>query len=101
MSRPDVSNPLAAELGTDRDAPDPGAGTPEAAVRTRWCEVLGVPQANGDDDFFQCGGHSLLAFRLTEALREDLGVPVPVSALFEARTLSGYQQVVADLVRRS
>jgi aryl carrier-like protein len=70
-------------------------------VRRRWCEVLDRPEAGDQDDFFQCGGHSLLAFRLTESLREDLGVSIPVSTLFEAKTLTNYQQAVVGLARRS
>ena len=70
-------------------------------VRRRWCEVLDRPKARDQDDFFQCGGHSLLAFRLTESLREDLGASIPVSMLFETRTLTNYQQAVADLARCS
>jgi phosphopantetheine binding protein len=71
------------------------------AVRRRWCEVLDRPEAGDQDDFFLCGGHSLLAFRLTESLREDLGASIPVSMVFEARTLTNYQQAVADLARCS
>jgi nonribosomal peptide synthetase DhbF len=68
-------------------------------VRRRWCEVLGLAHADSDDDFFDLGGHSLLAFRLTDALRDDLGVRIPVSALFEATTLGNYQRQIADLAR--
>lgn len=72
-----------------------------STVRRRWCEILDRPEAGDHDDFFQCGGHSLLAFRLTESLREDLGASIPVSMLFEAKTLTNYRQAVADLVRCS
>jgi hypothetical protein len=40
----------------------------------------------------------LLAVRLTNSLREDLGVRIPVSAIFETSTLQGYAGRVADLV---
>lgn len=68
-------------------------------VRRRWCEVLETAQATEDDDFFLSGGHSLLAVRLTAALREDLEVRIPVSVLFETKTLESYAGRVADLVR--
>jgi acyl carrier protein len=67
-------------------------------VRKRWLEVLEIPKAAGDDDFFLSGGHSLLAVRLTTALREDLGVRIPVSAIFQTRRLDGYAERVAGLV---
>lgn len=68
-------------------------------VRRRWCEVLDLANASGEDDFFRLGGHSLLAFRLTDALRDDLGVRIPVSALFEAKTLENYQQQISSTIQ--
>jgi acyl carrier protein len=68
-------------------------------VHKRWCEVLEIPQAAAQDSFFLSGGHSLLAVRLTNALRGDLGVRIPVSALFEADTLDRYVDRVEDLVK--
>lgn len=67
-------------------------------VRQRWCEVLERPRADHDENFFLCGGHSLLAIRLTNALREDLSVRIPVSAVFETHTLDRYVARVQDLV---
>lgn len=70
----------------------------ENIVRTRWCEILEIDQADQDDHFFQSGGNSLLAVRLTAALREDLGVRIPVATLFEMDTLVGYSKGVTALV---
>lgn len=67
-------------------------------VRKRWSEVLEKPKASDDEDFFLVGGHSLLAVRLTTVLREDLGVRIPVSALFQTRTLGNYLGQVTQLV---
>ncbi|MEV2279006.1 phosphopantetheine-binding protein [Nocardiopsis sp. NPDC049922] len=67
-------------------------------VRERWCEVLETGHAEDEQDFFLAGGHSLLAVRLTSALRADLDIPVPVSALFESRTLGAYTAQVQDLL---
>lgn len=68
-------------------------------IRTRWCEVLSVTDAGPYDDFFLSGGHSLFAVRLTAVLREDLGVRVPVAAIFETRTLGAFTDRVASFVR--
>lgn len=67
-------------------------------VRKRWCEILEIEQVGLDDHFFQSGGNSLLAVRLTTALREDLGVRIPVATLFELDTLAGYAEEVTALV---
>ncbi|MET9439564.1 Pls/PosA family non-ribosomal peptide synthetase [Streptomyces sp. NPDC006610] len=42
----------------------------EAWLAEQWSEVLGVPVASADDDFFAIGGGSLAAARLTTRLRE-------------------------------
>lgn len=68
------------------------------AVTKRWCEVLEKDSAAAADDFFRSGGHSLLAVRLTNSLREDLGIRIPVSAVFEASTLENYVGVVSGLM---
>lgn len=70
-------------------------------VRKRWCEVLETPRADHDENFFLSGGHSLHAVRLTNALREDLSVRIPVSALYESHTLDRYATRVQDLVDAS
>ncbi|HEY2738167.1 MAG TPA: amino acid adenylation domain-containing protein, partial [Thermoanaerobaculia bacterium] len=52
-----------------------------------WSEVLRVPRAGVQDDFFALGGHSLLATQVMSRLRTAYGVALPVRALFEAQTL--------------
>jgi hypothetical protein len=68
-------------------------------VRRRWCEVLDTGSASDQDDFFLSGGNSLLAVRLTGALRDDLHVRIPISVIFEARELDSYTGRVRSLCR--
>lgn len=75
--------------------PDEGAVTSGRAPRTAWQEVLcglfgqvlGVDRVAVDLSFFDQGGHSLLAARLTALVRSSLGVPMEVRDLFEAPTV--------------
>jgi acyl transferase domain-containing protein len=68
---------------------DAGAGQSEvtAAVFAVWHEILGVPVEGPGDDFFELGGDSLLAVRLTARLREQLGVSLGVDTIFDQSTV--------------
>jgi amino acid adenylation domain-containing protein len=49
-------------------------------------EITGAAPVGLDDDFFDLGGHSLSAMRLTARLRREIGLATPLSTLFEGRT---------------
>jgi amino acid adenylation domain-containing protein len=66
-----------------------------------WAELLGVERAGRTDSFFAMGGHSLLATRVVARLRGDLGVEVPVRAVFEHAVLGGFAAEVDRLLRAS
>ncbi|WP_283137196.1 non-ribosomal peptide synthetase [Rhizohabitans arisaemae] len=56
----------AAEVYTEPSTPA------EIMIAAIWREVLRVPQVGVDDDFFQLGGHSLMAIQATAKLRRAL-----------------------------
>jgi len=59
----------------------------EAELARIWSEVLGTPVAGVTDDFFDVGGHSLLAARVFARIEQRLGVALPVATLLEAPTI--------------
>ncbi|MBB5917007.1 amino acid adenylation domain-containing protein [Nocardia transvalensis] len=61
----------------------------ERGVADVFATVLGHPVAGAEDSFFDAGGNSLLATRLTAALHAEFGVDLPVRAVFEAPTIAG------------
>jgi natural product biosynthesis luciferase-like monooxygenase protein/amino acid adenylation domain-containing protein len=61
----------------------------EATLLELWAEVLERRDLGIHDDFFDAGGHSLLAARLAWRLRDLLGVEVPLLTLFAAPTVAG------------
>lgn len=71
--------------------PTPRAAAPEETVSPRnpverkvaaiWSEVLGIPEPSVTDDFFQLGGHSLMATRVAMRVRYAFGVTLSAGEL--------------------
>ncbi|MDV9201571.1 phosphopantetheine-binding protein, partial [Streptomyces sp. Wh19] len=60
----------------------------EREIAAVWCEVLGVPSAGPDDDFFALGGNSLRAVRAVARL--GAGRQATVAQLFAAPTVAAF-----------
>jgi amino acid adenylation domain-containing protein len=71
----------------------PPATATEKAVAAAFAEVLGLPAVSADANFFDLGGHSILAIRALALLRRDLAPALGLQTLFDAKD-------VADLARR-
>lgn len=52
-----------------------------------WKEVLNVDKIGVTDDFFDLGGHSILAVKLTSLIKSKLGKNLPISVLFTDSTI--------------
>lgn len=64
-----------------------------------WAEILNVANPDVNDNFFEMGGHSLTAVKLTTRIRKTLGIRVPVSLLFENPTIDMFSKQVALIVK--
>jgi amino acid adenylation domain-containing protein len=85
-------------------APQPGAyerqyeapqGEVEAALAEIWGQVLHVERVHRHDNFFDLGGHSLMATQVISRIRQGLQVELPLKDLFESPTIAGLAGLVA------
>ncbi|MDY4303688.1 amino acid adenylation domain-containing protein, partial [Pseudomonas salmasensis] len=67
----------------------------EQQVAAIWADVLRLPQVGLNDNFFEVGGHSLLAIQITSRVQAELGLEVPLVEVFQTETLRAYVQAAA------
>ncbi|MCG3470407.1 amino acid adenylation domain-containing protein [Xenorhabdus bovienii] len=80
---------LPAPVWVSRD----GYVAPRNALETQlcaiWQDVLGLERVGIKDNFFRIGGNSLIAIKLTAAIRRVLAVEIPLVQVFELKTIAG------------
>ncbi|MFD9466375.1 amino acid adenylation domain-containing protein, partial [Streptomyces sp. NPDC060027] len=103
--------PLTANGKLDRSAlPDPetGAATDtyiaprnetEESIAGIWGQVLGLDKVGVEDNFFDLGGHSILAVRLISRLQAEYDLDLPVRVAFERPTVAQLAVEIEDRVR--
>lgn len=72
------------------------AGTLLDQVTSIWADVLEVDAIAHAADFFDLGGQSLGAIRITAQVREILTDDVPLALIFEEPVLSEYVDALAS-----
>jgi thioesterase domain-containing protein/acyl carrier protein len=67
----------------------------ELRLTQLWSEILGNKQIQIQDNFFEVGGSSLLAFRLLKEIENFFSKKLPLSALLEAPTIEKLAKLIA------
>jgi amino acid adenylation domain-containing protein len=92
-----------AALRREMQLPTTQANAPLDPLQARlahlWREILALPQIGLHEDFFQAGGHSLLAVRLVGRIADEFGVRLPLATLLTQRTIAELALCLADLLR--
>jgi acyl carrier protein len=66
----------------------------EIAVAAIWAEVLRRERISLHDNFFDLGGHSLMATQIVSRIRDHFHVELAMRTLFERPTIHGVSQAV-------
>ncbi len=59
----------------------------EAKLVKIWQEILKTQSIGVTDNFFDLGGHSLMAVRLMDEIQKSTGIEIPLTALFQGATI--------------
>lgn len=78
-----------------RSVPD-AASEAERTVLTIWQDLLDLDTIAPDTDFFESGGHSILALRMLAKVGKAFGRKVNVAALFAAPTARAFARTLAE-----
>jgi len=76
-------------------------GDTETKLASFWSELLDRPQVGRNDNYFLCGGDSLLASRLAARLRSEFSIELSLPALFQQPTLAAQAMLVDEKRRES
>jgi amino acid adenylation domain-containing protein len=68
----------------------------EAMLIAIWERVLGFQPVRKTDDFFEIGGHSVLAARLFARMEKVIGKTLPLATLFQAPTVEKLARLLRD-----
>ena len=72
-------------------------GGVEEALAALWRELLDVQRVGRRDNFFEAGGHSLLAMQLVGRVRDRFSVDLPLKNLFEHPTVAELAEAIDAL----
>ena len=81
LPEPDTGRPLGEEAYV---APQTDA---EKALAAIWSEILRLEDVGTQDNFFNLGGHSLMAIRMISRIRSEFHVNLTLPAIFKHQTL--------------
>ena len=68
----------------------------EAIILKIWLDVLGLETISTTDDFFEIGGHSLLAVKVMVAIEKATGKRLPLATLFTNATVEKLALKISD-----
>jgi len=68
----------------------------ETILAAIWKGILGLEQIGIHDNFFDLGGHSIIAMQLMVKIQQQFGKSFPVTAFFQAPTIAQFAQRISQ-----
>ena len=96
IDRNALPNPSSDAWQPSREFVGPRSET-ETAVAAMWVELLKINSVGINDDFFDLGGHSLMAIKIVSRIRDAFQVDLTLRNLFEAPTVAGLAAIIDGL----
>jgi amino acid adenylation domain-containing protein len=90
---------LLEEESQRRSAYEPPSGVTEQWLAEVWAELLAVESIGRTDDFFDLGGHSVLAFRVRHRISRHFGVDLDFVVVLGQTTLQDLAAAIDHAVR--
>jgi acyl carrier protein len=75
---------------------EPLANVTEVQLEQIWCALLTLEHIGRHEDIFNLGGHSLTLTQLAARINENFGVQVPLTLLFEHRTIEQMAHIILE-----
>jgi acyl carrier protein len=81
-------------LRNGRSTPEPPSNMMENKIASIWEELLSIRSIGIHENFFDIGGHSLLAAKLAARMSSELGRDVPLAKIFRSPTIAELARTV-------
>jgi thioesterase domain-containing protein/acyl carrier protein len=73
----------------------------ELAIKDIWSQLLQNEKISIRDNFFEVGGHSLLAIQLIHNIRKKFDIELPIASIFTAPTIEAIAQLIEKQTQTS
>lgn len=83
------------EAGTAALEPD---GPIETQIAAIWAEELDLPTIDAKENFFELGGSSMAAMKISQALCQEFDVDLPLQIIFQFPTVTQLAHVIEDKI---
>ena len=97
-SKKDINDSIN-KIRTKRDNENyiPPTNAAEQLMCEIWEEYLGISPIGIKDNFFECGGHSLIASRITTQIYNIFEVEIPIKDFFMNPTIQNLVSIISEL----